>query len=160
MQSTSVRIRTNHKGSRLKLTKYVPLFKIVFLRRFTQPNTFSDHSLCCRSSLGWEALDKMCLQEKKDHLLCNNERRLIKKSTAAELLDVCLPTSTKSLPRHLTTCYLVMSTLASLLSSGPHLSSWAHLIYVIICTPPHFLACKLYARKVRQKMASRQNSVN
>jgi len=38
-----------------------------------------------------------------------------------------------------------------------------YLIFVIFCTPPHFLACKLYARKVSKfvtKIASRQNSVN
>ena len=38
-----------------------------------------------------------------------------------------------------------------------------YLIFVIFCTPPHFLARKLYTRKVRKfvtKIASRQNSVN
>ena len=38
-----------------------------------------------------------------------------------------------------------------------------YLIFVIFCTPPQFLACKLYARKVRKfetKIASQQNSVN
>ena len=29
-----------------------------------------------------------------------------------------------------------------------------HMIFVILFRPPHFLACKLYARKVRQKTAS------
>ena len=40
---------------------------------------------------------------------------------------------------------------------------FSYLIFVIFCTPPHFLACKLYARKVRKfatTIASRQNSVN
>ena len=30
------------------------------------------------------------------------------------------------------------------------LDTVAYLIFVIFCTPPHFLACKLYARKVRK----------
>ena len=44
--------------------------------------------------------------------------------------------------------------------------SWgvgAYLIFVIFSTPPHFLACKLYAGKVRKfasQTAARQNSVN
>ena len=47
---------------------------------------------------------------------------------------------------------------------GSHsMSTRTYLISVIFCTPTHFLACKLYARKMRTfvtKSASRQNSVN
>ena len=35
-------------------------------------------------------------------------------------------------------------------SECPHGGTWTYLIFVIFCTPPHILACKLYARKVRK----------
>ena len=40
---------------------------------------------------------------------------------------------------------------------------WAYLIFVFFGTPPYFLACKKYTKKVRKfttKIASRQNSIN
>ena len=43
-----------------------------------------------------------------------------------------------------------------------HPAQCPYLIIVFFCTPQHFFACKLYARKVRRfatKIASRQNSV-
>ena len=39
----------------------------------------------------------------------------------------------------------------------------SYLIFVSFCTPPYFLACKKYTKKVRKfttKIASRQNSIN
>ena len=47
--------------------------------------------------------------------------------------------------------------------SGSGSGSGSYLIFIIFFTPPHYLACELYARKVRTfatKSALQQNSVN
>ena len=35
----------------------------------------------------------------------------------------------------------------------------SYLIFVTFCTPPHFLACKLYARKVRKFVTKQRKSI-